>query len=82
MPINQPPIIDDVVLSSWHYEVTNLVNELETIVQRNRASRGPDFPPSPELGAEHYLTEDIAGTEFTTGWHKYDTTDGWIEIGG
>ena len=74
MPVNQPPIAEDVVQSSWQYEITGLVNELEAIIQRRRASRGPEFPPSPELGAEHYLTTG------TTGWYKYDTTDSWIFI--
>ena len=76
MPINQSPISEDLVLSSWQYEVTNLLNELEAIVQRNRATRGPDFPPSPELGAEHFNTTD-------SHWYKYDTgTESWIDIGG
>ena len=80
MPINQSPISEDVVLSSWQYEVTHLLNELEAIVQRNRATRGPDFPPSPELGAEHFRTTD-------NHWYKYDTDtsngiNGWIDIGG
>ena len=76
MPVNQPPIAEDVVQSSWQYEITGLVNELEAIIQRRRSSRGPEFPPSPELGVEHYLTTG------TTGWYKYDTTAGWIQIGG
>lgn len=74
MPVNQPPISDDVVQSSWQYEVTGLINELEAIIQRNRPSRGSAFPPSPELGAEHFNT-------ITNIWYKYDTEVGWIEIG-
>lgn len=74
MPVNQPPITDDVVLSSWQYEVTGLINELESILQRNRATRGPDFPLAPELGAEHFRTSDSK-------WYKYDTVQGWILIG-
>lgn len=76
MPVNQPPISEDVVQASWQYEITGLANELELILQRNRASRGPAFPPNPELGAEHYLTDG------TTGWYKYDTGAGWVLIGG
>ena len=76
MPVNQPPITEDIVLSSWQYEVTGLINELESILQRNRPTSGPDFPPVPEFGAEHYRTTDNS-------WHKYtNTTDGWIQIGG
>ena len=29
MPINQPPIAEDFTQSSWQYEVTRFVNELE-----------------------------------------------------
>lgn len=29
MPINQPPISDDLVQSSWQYEATRTLNELE-----------------------------------------------------
>lgn len=84
MPVNQPPIAEDVVQSSWQYEITGLVNELEAIIQRRRSSRGPEFPPSPELGAEHYLTEalTIDGMVFQEGWWKYDTTARWVLIGG
>ena len=78
MAVNQPPILDDAVLSSWQYEVTSLVNELEAILQRSRATRGPDFPLAPELGAEHYLT--IASGSLTVGWYKYDTSASWVNI--
>ena len=76
MPVNQPPIEDDIVLSSWQYEVTELLNRVDSILQRNRVTRGDAFPPAPELGAEHYLTTG------TTGWYKFDTEDSWIFIGG
>ena len=29
MPINQPPIAEDIPLASWQYEATRILNELE-----------------------------------------------------
>ena len=49
MPVNQPPIADDLVLSSWQYEMTRFINELEQIIQRSRSTRGPEFVPDPCL---------------------------------
>ena len=33
MPVNQPPINEDIVESSWQYEVTALINELEQAIR-------------------------------------------------
>lgn len=78
MPVNQPPISDDIILASWQYEITRFINELEQIIQAGRPTRGAEFPTRPELGADHYLT--VATATQTVGWYKYDTVDGWISI--
>ena len=33
MPVNQPPINEDIVESSWQYEVTDLLNRLEQTIR-------------------------------------------------
>lgn len=78
MPVNQPPIADDLVLSSWQYEMTRFINELEQIIQRSRSTRGPEFVPDPEQGSEHYLTVDV--DTFLIGWYKFDQEAGWLRI--
>lgn len=77
MPVNQPPISQDIVLSSWQYEVTETANSIEQEVRLGRASRGPTSarPDIAPLGTDYYDTTQSK-------WFKYDTTDGWIEIGG
>ena len=29
MPVNQPPISEDIVVASWQFELTQLINQLE-----------------------------------------------------
>ena len=77
MAVSQPPISEDIVESSWQYEVTRNVNELDFLLQSLIPTSGPEFPIGPVHGAEHYLTEGTAG------WYKYnadETNTGWIQI--
>lgn len=36
MPVNQPPISEDIVEASWQYEVTELINQLEQTIEQQR----------------------------------------------
>lgn len=75
MPVNQPPISDDAVMSSWQYEITELVNESERqIVGRVLSGPFSARPTSAALGTEYYDTTNNR-------WYKYGTTS-WIQIGG
>ena len=81
MAVSQPPISEDIVESSWQYEVTRNVNELDFLQQALIPTSGPVFPIGPVHGAEHYLTADVEADP--VGWYKYNadvTNTGWIQI--
>ena len=81
MAVSQPPISEDIVESSWQYEVTRNVNELDFLQQALIPTSGPVFPAGPVHGAEHYLTARTS--THVIGWHKYnadETNTGWIQI--
>ena len=82
MAVSQPPISEDIVESSWQYEVTRNVNELDFLLQSLIPTSGPEFPIGPVHGAEHYLTA-VSEDADPVGWYKYNadvTNTGWIQI--
>lgn len=73
----QPAITGDLQLDSWALQVTQELNDVQSVQTRRIPviSEGPELPGTGQSGDRHYLTV-IVGM-MAVGWYTFSNAAGW-----